>query len=349
MNKISNGKRILVALSGGVDSSVAAVLLQESGYEVEGAIMVLEGMQEQNIRFANEAAEQLNIPFHRFDFRRQHQEGVINYFIAEYQRGRTPNPCVLCNKNVKFSLFMQKAQEMGIGCMATGHYAWTEQKNGRYLLKKGIDSNEQSYFLYRLDQKQLSKTVFPLGQYTRNQVRAIARKRKLPTAKRKKSQDVCFIPDGDYTSFLKNRIRENPGPILNSDGKQIGQHKGIIHYTIGQRHGIGISHKYPYYVTKIDADKNAIYIGEKKQVYKKEFIARDLNFIPFDTLEQSITASAKVRYFSPLSEVLVEPIGHDKVRVVFKKPQWAITPGQSVVFYQENLVIGGGIIDKVTN
>ena len=347
--KKSNGKRILVALSGGVDSSVAAALLQEAGYQVEGAIMILEGMQEESIDFATKAAQCLRIPFHRFDFRQEHQEEVIDYFIEEYQQGRTPNPCVVCNKIIKFTLFMQKAQEIGINYMATGHYAGIEEKNGRYVLRKGTDKNEQSYFLYRLGQNQLSRTVFPLGQYTKDEVRTIARKHKLPTAKRKKSQDVCFIPAGDCTSFLKKRISENPGPILNNDGQQVGQHKGIIHYTIGQRHGIGISHKYPYYVTKIDPQRNAIYIGQKEQVYKKEFIAIDLNFIPFDTLEQNIKAAVKVRYFSPLSEALVEPVGHDKVKVAFKKPQWAITPGQSVVFYQDELVIGGGIIDKVVD
>ena len=347
MSGKSNGKRILVALSGGVDSSVAAALLQESGYQVEGAIMMLEGMKQENIDFASAAAKQLNIPFHRFDFRQQHQEEVISYFVGEYQRGRTPNPCVLCNKIIKFSLFMNKAEELGISHMATGHYAGIEQKNGRYLLKKGVDSNEQSYFLYRLEQIQLSKTLFPLAQYTKDHVRAIARKRKLPTAKRKKSQDVCFIPDGDYSSFLKKRISDRPGPILDNTGQQVGQHKGIIHYTIGQRHGIGISHKVPYYVTKIDPDKNAIYIGEKEQVYKKTFIARELNFIPFDTLEQGMEVSAKVRYFSPLSEATVEPICSDEIKVVFKKPQWAITPGQSVVFYKEDLVCGGGVIERV--
>lgn len=342
-----NGERILVALSGGVDSSVAAALLQESGYRVEGAFMILEGMQEESIDLAAEAAKQLHIPFHRFDFRQEHQEEVINYFVEAYQQGQTPNPCVVCNKLIKFGLFIQRAHDMGISSMATGHYAGIEKKNNRYLLMRGIDNTEQSYFLYRLDQKQLSKTVFPLEKYTKDEVRAVARRHRLPTAQRKKSQDVCFIPDGDYTSFLKKRISENPGPILSHDGKQVGEHKGIIHYTIGQRHGIGISHKYPYYVTKIDVEKNAIYIGKKEQVYKKEFIARDLNFIPFDTLEHSTEVSAKVRYFSPLSAALVEPIGHGNVKVGFKKPQWAITPGQSVVFYRGNVVIGGGIIDTV--
>jgi tRNA-specific 2-thiouridylase len=347
MTEESNEKRVLVALSGGVDSSVAALLLQESGVQTEGAIMLLEGMQEENIEFAERLAGNLHIPFHHIDLRKQHQEEIIDYFIEEYQRGRTPNPCVVCNKLIKFSLFLQKAHALGIDHMATGHYAGIEQKNGRYLLERGIDKNEQSYFLYRLDQEQLSKTFFPLARYTKNRVRALARKYKLPTAQRKKSQDVCFVPDGDYVSFLKNRVSENPGPILDRQGKVIGKHKGIIHYTIGQRHGIGISHKHPYYVTKIDIGQNAIYIGEKQEVYKKEFIATDLNFIPFDSLEQSIEASAKVRYFSPLAEAIIEPVDNDRVKVAFKKPQWAITPGQSAVFYQHDLVIGGGVIEKV--
>jgi tRNA-specific 2-thiouridylase len=347
MTKKSNEKRILVALSGGVDSSVAAALLRDAGYQVEGAIMLLEGMTEESIGFATKVAQRLHIPFHRFDFRQAHQEKVISYFIEEYQRGRTPNPCVICNRMIKFTLFMQKAQEISINYMATGHYARIEKKNSRYILKKGIDKNEQSYFLYRLDQKQLSKTLFPLAQYSKDEVRAVARKRKLPTAQRKKSQDVCFIPGGDCTSFLKSRVPDNPGPILDKEGKVVGEHKGIIHYTIGQRHGIGISHKYPYYVTKIDPQRNTIHIGQKEQVYKKEFITTNLNFIPFDTLDQNIRVAAKVRYFSPLSEATVEPIGHDKVNVAFKEPQWAITPGQSVVFYRDELVIGGGIIDIV--
>ncbi len=347
MTEKSNEKQILVALSGGVDSSVAAALLQEAGYQVAGATMILEGMLKENIDSARNAAKHLNMPFYSFDFRQIHREKVIDYFVDEYQRGRTPNPCVVCNRIIKFTLFRQKAQEIGINYMATGHYAGIEKKTNRYMLRKGIDKNEQSYFLYRLDQEQLSKTLFPLVKYSKDKVRAAARERKLPTAQRKKSQDVCFVPEGDCASFLKSRISENPGPILNKEGKVVGEHKGIIHYTIGQRHGIGISHKHPYYVTRIDAGKNAIYIGAKEEVFKREFTATDLNFISFDTLEQSIEVSAKVRYFSPLSAAFVEPVNHNQVKVAFKQPQWAITPGQSVVFYQGDYVLGGGIIDRV--
>ena len=348
MTEKSNKKQILLALSGGVDSSVAAFLLQEAGYRVTAATMILEGMQDENIGFARKAAQHLDIPFHTFDFKKIHREKVIDYFINEYQRGRTPNPCVVCNRIIKFTLFMQKAQEIGIDHMATGHYAGIEKRDNRYILKKGIDKNEQSYFLYRLSQKQLSKTIFPLAQYSKDEVRAVAQKRNLPTAKRKKSQDVCFIPDSDCASFLKSRVPENPGPILNMAGKVVGEHKGIIHYTIGQRHGIGLSHQHPYYVTKIDARKNAIHIGAKQDVYKKKFTANDLNFIPFETLEQSMEVTAKVRYFSALSHALVEPVSHNEVKVTFREPQWAITPGQSVVFYREEYVVGGGIINAVT-
>jgi len=343
----SSNLHILVALSGGVDSSTAALLLKDSGYRVEGAIMVFEGVPQEKIRAAARVAEQLQINFHLVDVQREFRDLIISDFIAEYRRGRTPNPCVLCNKLMKFGLLFKRVSEVGTDRIATGHYAKLDKQKGRYLLKRGCDENEQSYFLYRLDQNQLSRTILPLGQYTKDEVREIARKHKLPTATQKKSQDVCFIRDGEYASFLKKSIPESPGPIFNTEGKAVGQHNGIIHYTIGQRHGIGISHKHPYYVTRIDAAQNAIYIGEKRDAYKKEFIVTDLNFIPFDTLKQSMQISTKVRYFSPASEARIEPIGQDKIKVIFTKPQWAIAPGQSAVFYQKDLVIGGGLIDEV--
>lgn len=344
---IQSNHHIIVALSGGVDSSTAALLLKQCGYRVEGVIMVFEGVSPEKITAAARVAEHLKIDFRRVDMHQEFRELIISDFIAEYGRGRTPNPCVLCNELMKFNLLFTKVSGAGIDKIATGHYAKIDTKRGRHILKKGCDKNEQSYFLYRLNQNQLSRTILPLGQYTKDEVREIARKNNLPTAKQRKSQDICFIPNGDNSSFLKKSIPANPGPILNSEGEEVGQHKGIIHYTIGQRHGIRISHKHPYYVMKIDAAKNAIYIGEKQDIYKREFTVTHLNFIPFDTLERGMQVSAKVRYFSPDSEARIEPIGQDKVKVVFTKPQWAIAPGQSAVFYQKDMVIGGGIIDEV--
>jgi len=336
-----------VALSGGVDSSAAAVVLKQNGYHVEGAIMVFSGVSQEAVDHASEVSQKLCIPFHCFDFTKEFEDIIIGDFIEEYKRGKTPNPCVLCNKQIKFGLFMRKAEEMGIHKIATGHYARIEKENGRFLLKRGIDENEQSYFLYRLDQSQLSRIVLPLGSYTKRAVRKLARMEALRTAHRKKSQDVCFVPDGNYMSYLQRIIPQQSGPVYNKDGQVIGQHRGIIYYTCGQRRGIGISHKRPYYVIKIDADNNAIHVGERKDAYRSQLIARELNFIPFDTLTQRLQVRAKPRYISPLSPAMVEPFTKNRVKVTFEKPQWALTPGQSIVFYQEDVVLGGGTIEDI--
>lgn len=343
---IDNQERVLIALSGGVDSSTAAALLKEAGYRVEGAIMVFEGLRHENMDLADRVARQLGIPLHHVDLREEFDDVVIRSFAAEYARGRTPNPCVLCNAIMKFDLLPKKAGAQSAKT-ATGHYARIQEDHGRYLLKRGKDKNEQSYFLYRLDQKQLARTLFPLGEYTKEEVRTMARRRGLPTATCRKSQDACFIPQGNYAALLQRILPQEPGPVLNREGKMLGQHKGIIHYTIGQRHGIGISHKHPYYVTRIDVDDNTIYVGDRKDVFKRKLIAANLNFIPFDVLEQNIEVTAKVRYLSLPSEARVEPLSPDQVKVIFTKPQWAITPGQSVVFYHNDLVIGGGLIVRV--
>ncbi len=336
--------QIIAALSGGVDSSVAAALLKEEGHAVQAAIMVIPGVKPENVDLAARVANKLGIPFARIDLQEEFEALIVGNFVDEYAQGRTPNPCVRCNKLVKFDLLLKKAQSSPATRIATGHYARVERSGDRFLLKKGRNKNEQSYFLYSLDQAQLSRTILPLGEYTKEEVRRMAAERGLETAARRKSQDACFVADGDYASFLRQRIAMKPGPVLDREGNVIGEHKGITRYTVGQRHGIGISHSHPYYVTTIDPAQNTIHVGAKEDVYKKELTADRVNFIRFDHLDRALEVTAKVRYFAAASPARIEPLTPDRVRVFFREPQWAITPGQSVVFYQEDLVIGGGII-----
>ncbi len=337
--------KVLVALSGGVDSSTAAMILKERGYEVLGATMIFQNVTEEDISFAKKACEKLNIKYETFDFSDFYQKHIIENFINEYQQGRTPNPCIICNEIVKFGIFLERAVEMGFDFIATGHYARIEKSNGKYLLRRGIDKNEQSYFLYRLNPKQLSKILLPLGEYTKDSVRAIAKKAGLPTAQRKKSQDVCFL-SGNYQDFLEKNLPKTTGPINDIAGKKIGEHSGIHRYTCGQRKGIGLSDRTPYYVVRIDAQHNAIYVGKKKDVYKKLLIACNINWIhPFE-FDKPLLVLAKPRYFAQLSPAIVYP-DKEGIRVDFEKPQWALTPGQSVVLYKDDIVLGGGIIEKV--
>jgi tRNA-specific 2-thiouridylase len=356
---------VAVAMSGGVDSSVAAALLKDDGYEVIGMTMNLyslpkEACTSEDLRSccgwkaqedANRVAAALGIPHFVVDFRHEFERSVIDDFCREYAKGRTPNPCVRCNRFIKFDLFFERARRLGADFMATGHYArlGLDPASGRRLLKKGIDPDkDQSYFLYPLTQAELARTLFPVGQWTKTEIRRLAAKHKLPVAQKRESQEICFIPDNDYPGFLKGRFPEafRPGPIVNLDGKTIGEHGGIAHFTVGQRKGMGIAAPRPLYVVAVDAGRNTIVAGENEDLYNRRLEATDLNWIARDKLNEPKTLRAKIRYKHAESPALVIPLDEDRVLVEFEKAQRAVTPGQAVVFYDGDDVVGGGLIDR---
>lgn len=354
-------KKVMIAMSGGVDSSVAAALLKEEGYEVIGGTMHIfpdyeEATDREDhccsysaVRDAKRVAQKLEIPHFVFNLREEFQEKVIDYFVDEYSLGRTPNPCVMCNKEIKFSALHKKAIEIGCDYIASGHYANIEKENGRYILKKGLDENkDQSYMLYVLNQEQLSQTIFPLSKYTKSEIRAKAKDLGFEIHNKAESQEICFVPDDDYVRFLDNNYPEisNSGPILDSEGNQVGSHEGLSHYTIGQRRGLGISMGYPIYVTDLDYEKNAVIVGKDEAVFSDGLIAEDLNFIPFEDIDGRMEVEAQIRYNSSPVKAYIKKIKADELEVEFETPQRAVTPGQSVVFYLGDLVLGGGIIKK---
>jgi tRNA-specific 2-thiouridylase len=364
--------KVLVAMSGGVDSSVAAALLKEQGYDVVGVTMQIwdkgKGMRDEEegsrsccsvsaVDDAKRVAGILGIPHYVLNYRKMFEEKVIKDFIREYAAGRTPNPCIRCNEFLKFDALIKKADELGADYVATGHYARVNSKfkiknsKVRYELLKGKDkTKDQSYVLYTLNQKNLARILFPLGGLTKNEVRKIARSHKLPVADKKESQEICFVPDDDYGKFLKKSMGDKirSGPIINTEGKVIGKHNGIVFYTVGQRRGLGIAAGHPLYVVKIDKKKNAIVVGNKEEALGRELVADRVNYILGEAPKSKLGVKAKIRYNTNEADVKVIPIGKNKVRVKFKKPQHAITPGQSVVFYKGDSVLGGGIISKRT-
>jgi len=347
-------KKVLVAMSGGVDSSVAALLLKNEGYDVSGVTMCLGIAVEGDsakccgadaIDDAKRVCDRLKIPHYVFDYAKELEDKVIAKFISEYERGRTPNPCVECNRYLKFGSLLEKATTLGFDFLATGHYAAIEKSGNSYYLKRPKDKKkDQTYFLYSTPYEKLGNILFPLAPLTKEEVREIAKRASLPVAEKQESQDICFVTQKNYQEFISGRVQNiKPGPIVDMQGNVLGEHRGIIFYTIGQRGGLGISHKTPLYVVSIDPGKNRIVAGEKKDLMSNGLVAKDVNLLVRNWPDQIY---AKIRYRKKEAACKVT-FENDKIRVLFAEEQEAITPGQAVVFYDDDHVLGGGVIDEV--
>ena len=340
--------KVLLGMSGGVDSSAAAVCLQNAGYECIGATMVMHGeCDSEGVSDARAVAEALNMDFHVFDVRDEFRRWVMDEFVRSYLEGETPNPCIVCNKTLKFGLFADRATELGAEMIATGHYARVEKCGDRYLLKKGKDpKKDQSYVLYNLGQSVLSRLILPLGAMDKSEVRELAIEASLKNADKKESQDICFVPDGDYVGFIERYTGafSPEGDFVLRDGKVMGRHKGIIRYTIGQHKKLGLGIHTPLYVLEKDAAGNRIILGSNEDLFTRTVIAKDINWIADEAPKFPFRAAAKIRYKHVEQSATVEDAGEERVKVTFDEPQRAATPGQAVVFYDGDTVIGGGTV-----
>jgi tRNA-specific 2-thiouridylase len=374
-------QRVVCGMSGGVDSSATAALLIEQGYDVIGITLKLWPQDcvnraedkccgPQAVTDARAVCDKLDIPYYLIDEAAEFQKHVIQYFADEYKAGRTPNPCVMCNQNLKFGRLIDRANQLGADFIATGHFARVEfspdtngradlpvgpdaqqrvptKSAGRYLLKRGRDSRkDQSYFLFSLRQDQLARAIFPLGEKTKSDTREVARHCNLKTADKEESMEICFVPDNNYGGFLQsaNLVQKHRGEITDVHGHVLGQHDGIEFYTIGQRKGLGLTTSKPVYVVELDAENNRVVVGDDSALDRDEFIADRCNWHPFDKLTEPIEVTAKIRYNHPGTTATISPLENNRVKVKLHSPQRAITPGQAAVFYQDDLVVGGGWI-----
>ncbi|NLC20203.1 MAG: tRNA 2-thiouridine(34) synthase MnmA [Clostridiales bacterium] len=372
-------EKVVVGMSGGVDSSVAAYLLKKAGYDVIGVTMQIWQDEdsctiEENggccglsaVEDARRVAAVLDIPYYVMNFKQEFKKHVIDYFVSEYLQARTPNPCIACNRFVKWEALLKRSLDIGASYIATGHYAGiVKLPNGRYTIKKSVtQSKDQTYALYNLTQFQLAHTLMPVGAYSKDEIRAIAAQLKLPVANKPDSQEICFVPDNDYAAFIEEYIRDNkladnepadksgdkkyagllPGNFINTAGEVIGRHKGYIHYTIGQRKGLGIAMGQPMFVKEIRPDSNEVVLAGANEVFSDRLKARNINFMAIEGLDGELEVEAKIRYSHKGARCVIRQTGEDEILCVFEEPQRAITPGQAVVFYQGDYCIGGGTI-----
>ncbi len=349
-------------MSGGVDSSVAAYLLKEQGYDVIGVTMQI--WQEDTeyeereggccslsaVDDARRVANKIGIPFYVLNFRESFKKNVIDYFIDEYMEGKTPNPCIVCNKYLKFDELLKKAQGIGADYIATGHYAKIEKHNGRYILvKSDDDKKDQTYALYNMTQNQLAHTLMPCGKYTKDRIREIAKEIGLDVHNKKDSEEICFIPDNNHGRYISEAMpgKVKEGNFIDKEGNILGKHKGIVYYTIGQRKGLGLAMGRPVFVTDINPLTNEVVVGSEEDIFKTDLVCKDVNFIAFDSLDKPLELKAKIRYSAKPADAIISPLENGKIKVSFKEKQRAITKGQSVVFYLDDLVVGGGVIENL--